>query len=78
MHTSPPLLSQFITSDKRRALAAAESARLKIVREQQARAEKLDAERNRLLLLHMADRWGYYFLAFCIGASVMALIGRLA
>lgn len=69
-------MSQTLTH--RRALAAADAARLKIEREQQTRAEKLDAERNRLLLLHMADRWGYYFLAFCIGASVMALIGRLA
>lgn len=69
-------MSQTLTH--RRALAAADAARLKIEREQQTRAEKLDAERNRLLLLSMIDRWGYYLVAFCIGVSAGLLIGVLS
>ncbi len=57
----------------RRALAAADAARIKLERE---RAARIDAERNRLLLLHMTDRYGYYFAAFSAGIGLGLVIVR--
>lgn len=58
----------------RRALAAADAARIKAER---IRREQLDAERNRLLLQHMTDRYGHYFAAFCVGIGLGVLLARL-
>lgn len=61
----------------RRFLAAADAARLKIEREQQALDAARAAERNRLLLAHMIDRCGYYAACVAVGIAIGVFVCKV-
>lgn len=63
------------TIQHRRALAAADAARLKLDHEE---AERIDAMFNRRALAYLVESRGFMFAAVCIGVAFGVLAAKVA